>query len=143
MRPLTSRRQRTAVVLGTLCALASDVAQAAQKYPWEKPPGPIAGSWKTSCAGSAGMVINFVLEGDKKAVGRIAELGAAGKYGYKRGEEIFRLSATDLGKWVGQLKWRSVAGALRWEPISFVASPDRLDAVATMDDCYKSMLRAH
>jgi hypothetical protein len=141
MRTLLKRS--LVVFLFTIVAtmLASGTAMAEKKYPWAKEPGPIAGKWKTTCPNSAGMVIEFTMAGDKKAVGRIAEVGAASKYGYKHGEEIFRVSADDFGEWVGQLKWRSVAGAERWDPIRLVASPDRLNAAMTTDDCYKNMPR--
>jgi hypothetical protein len=122
-------------------AVASSAAAQKKKYPWEKEAVPIAGRWKTTCPNSAGMVVEFTMSGDRKATGRIAELGAAGKYGYKAGDEIFRLSADDFGEWVGQLRWRSVAGAERWDPIRLVATADRLNATQTADDCYKNMPR--
>jgi hypothetical protein len=123
-------------------ALVSGVAGAQKKkYPWEKDPGPIGGKWKATCANSSGMVIEFTLQGEKKATGRVAEVGAASKYGYKAGEEIFRVSADDFGDWVGQLKWRSVNGVERWDPIRFVATQDKLNATMTTDDCYKNMPR--
>ncbi|HEY3353185.1 MAG TPA: hypothetical protein VGQ83_08065 [Polyangia bacterium] len=125
----------------TAAALMSPASAQKKKYPWEKEPGPIAGRWKATCPNSSGLVIEFSLNGEKKAVGRIAELGAAGKYGYKAGEEIFRVSADDFGDWVGQLKWRSVAGAERWDSIRFVATQEKLNATMTTDDCYKNMPR--
>lgn len=112
-----------------------------KKLAWEKAPGPIAGRWRASCPDSKNMVIEVELQGEKKAAGHIVELGAAGKYGYTQGEEIFRLSADDYGDWVGQLHWRSVSGAERWEPIRLVAAADLLDATITTDDCYKKMQR--
>jgi hypothetical protein len=130
------------VIAGAVTAPARGNAKPA-KLPWMKAPGPIAGTWKASCPASEGLQIQFTLEDDTKAVGRIVELGAASKYGYKQGEEIFRLTADDYGDWVGQLKWRSVAGAERWEPIRLVATPERLDATMTIDDCYRNMQKAH
>ncbi len=85
------------------------------------------------------MVVEFALEGKDHARGRIAVLGAARKYGYSQGEEIIRVAATDLGKWVGQLHWRSVSGSERWDPITFVAKGNVLDAVQTTDECYRNM----
>jgi len=122
-------------------AVATSADAQKKRYPWQKDAVSIAGRWKASCPNSAGMVIEFTQTGDNKATGRIAELGAAGKYGYKAGDEIFRLSADDFGEWVGQLRWRSVAGAERWDPIRFVATTDRLNATQTTDDCYKNMPR--
>src|SRR5262249_56907468 len=111
------------------------------KYAWQKDPGPIGGRWKVSCPDSAGMIVEFSLKSPTVAMGRVAEVGSAAKFGYTQGEEIFRLEADDFGDWVGQLRWRSVAGANRWEPIRFVASPDTLNATITMDPCYKDMPR--
>jgi hypothetical protein len=136
---------RRMMLLGCVAVVAAALTSSAvaqkKKYPWEKQPGPIAGKWKATCAASGNLAIEFRLTGDRKAVGTIAELGSAGKYGYKRGEEIFRLSADDFGEWVGQLKWRGVSGAERWDPIRFSATPDRLNAIMTTDDCYKNMPR--
>jgi hypothetical protein len=128
------------VALAAVAFVASATAQK-KKYPWEKEPGPIAGRWKATCPASGNFQIDFRLVGDKKASGTVAELGAAGKYGYKQGEEIFRVAADDFGEWVGQLKWRSVAGAERWDPIRLVATQDKLNATMTTDDCYKNMPR--
>ncbi len=116
-------------------------ASAQKHYSWEKAPGPIAGRWKATCPASGNFVIEFRLNGAKQATGYVAELGAAGKYGYTVGEEIFRLTADDFGDWVGQLKWRSVYGADRWDPIRLVATQDELNATMTTDDCYKNMPR--
>jgi len=131
------------VALVALAAVAFATSASAQKkkYPWEKEPGPIAGKWKATCPASGNLVIEFRLVGDKKASGTIAELGGAGKYGYKAGEEIFRVGADDFGEWVGQLKWRSVAGAERWDSVRLIAAPDKLNATMTTDDCYKNMSR--
>jgi hypothetical protein len=52
------------------------------------------------------------------------------------------LAADDYGDWVGHFKWRSVAGAERWEPIRLVATRDLLNATMTIDDCYRNMTRA-
>jgi hypothetical protein len=131
------------VLLVAIAAVAFVASASAQKkkYPWEKEPGPIAGRWKATCPASGNFQIEFRLTGDKKASGTVAELGNAGKYGYKAGEEIFRVAADDFGDWVGQLKWRSVAGAERWDPVRLVATTDKLNATMTTDDCYKNMPR--
>ncbi len=133
------------IVMMSLVALGSLVlatpASAQKHYSWEKAPGPIAGEWKATCPASGNLIIEFRLSGDKQASGYVAELGNAGKYGYTQGEEIFRLTADDFGDWVGQLKWRSVSGAERWEPIRLVATQDELNATMTSDNCYKNMPR--
>jgi hypothetical protein len=141
MRAVLKRILLVGVV--ALAAVAFCTTASAQKkaYPWAKAPGPIAGKWKATCPNSSGLIVEFRLTGDKKASGTILELGAAGKYGYKVGEEIFRVSADDFGEWVGQLKWRSVAGAERWDSVRLVATADKLNATMTTDDCYKNMPR--
>jgi hypothetical protein len=121
--------------------LSTPVVADTVKYPWAKPPGPIAGRFKVSCENSQGLTIEFSLQGEKRAVGRVAALGAAGKYGYKEGEEILKLDADDYGDWVGQLKWRSVSGIERWDPIRLVASANTLNATMTTDGCYRDMPR--
>ena len=138
---LQSRKSLIALVSGVavLCAVAA--AQAG--YPWAKQAGPIQGKWQTTCKESGGMVVEFTLKGSDKAVGHIAKLGSAGKYGYSQGEEILRLGSTDLGKWVGQLHWRSIAHAERWDPISFVVKGNVLDATQTTDQCYRNMPKVH
>jgi len=141
MRISLKRIFMAALVVLTAVAFATSASAQKKKYPWEKEPGPIAGKWKATCPASGGLVVEFRLVGDKKASGTIAELGGAGKYGYKQGEEIFRVAADDFGEWVGQLKWRSVAGAERWDSIRLIATPDRLNASMTTDDCYKNMPR--
>ena len=141
MRTLLKRIVMVGLVAFAALALATSASAQKKKYPWEKDPGPIAGKWKATCPASGNLVIEFRVTGEKKASGTIAELGAAGKYGYKAGEEIFRVAADDFGEWVGQLKWRSVAGAERWDPIRLVATPEKLNATMTTDDCYKNMPR--
>lgn len=108
--------------------------------PWKKPPGPIAGRWKATCPNADGMIITVTVS-DDKASGKVEEAGNGGKYGYKSGEEILRLAVDDFGEWVGQLEWRGVSGASRWDPIRFTASPDELDAVMTTSDCFRKMPR--
>jgi hypothetical protein len=137
-----SRRRFVGSLLATLLfGTAATAHDAPKQYPWQKDPGPIAGRWRVSCAHSAGMAIEFTLATPKSASGRICELGKGGKYGYSQGEEILRLDADDFGDWVGKLKWRSVAGVERWDPIRMVATADRLNATMTTDECYKDMPR--
>jgi hypothetical protein len=131
---------RLLVAALTLCLFLG--VALADKFAWQKPPGPIAGSWQATCPGSKGMVIQFSVNGTVKATGTVTEVGSASKYGYTKGEEIFRLSADDFGKWVGQLKWRNVVGTERWDPITFVATDSVLNAIMTTDHCYKQMPRA-
>lgn len=128
-------------LLTQLLSLAAAGRQQPKKYPWEKEPGPIAGRWKVTCARSAGMIVEVGLQSKTTASGHVAVLGAAEKYGYSAGEEMLRLEADDLGKWVGQLKWRSVAGVQRWDPITMIATAEKLNAIMTTDDCYKDMPR--
>lgn len=109
-------------------------------YPWAKQPGPIQGEWRTTCRESGGMTIMFSVSGSK-ATGRIGTIGSGKKYGYSQGEEILRLTGTDLGKWAGQLHWRSVSGTSRWDPITFIVKGNDLDAVQTTDQCYRNMPR--
>jgi hypothetical protein len=138
----TSYNWITMVCLVALGSLGLARSASAQKhYPWEKSPGPIAGQWKVTCPDRGHYAIEFRLDGEKKASGYVSELGTAGKYGYTQGEEIFHLTADDFGDWVGQLKWRSIAGAERWDPIRLVAKQDELNATMTTDDCYKNMPR--
>ncbi len=113
-----------------------------KEYPWQKDPGPIAGTWQATCSESKGATIEITLKDAHTAVGRIANLGGLGIRGYQQGEEIIHLTADDFGKWNGQLVWRQVSGATHTDPISFVATGDVLNAVMTTDDCYKQMPKA-
>lgn len=128
-------------MVGVVMAMGAAAHGEAKKYPWEKDPGPIAGRWKVTCSESAGMIVDVSVKKEKLASGRVSEVGAAKKYGYSEGEEILRLEADDFGDWVGQLKWRSVSGVERWDPIRMVATPDKLNATMTTDACYKNMPR--
>jgi hypothetical protein len=125
----------------TFSSLVFAARPASAKYPWEKPPGPIAGVWAPSCDNSQGMRIEFTVAGNK-ATGRVVALGAASKYGYTVGEEIFRLTVDDFGEWVGQLHWRNVRGDEHWDPIRFVATSELLNATMTTDGCYRDMHHA-
>jgi hypothetical protein len=110
-------------------------------YPWQKPPGPIAGSWKVTCPYMAGMIVDFTVAGDK-AVGKIAVLGQGSIRTYKQGEEILHLSVDDFGEWSGKLVWRSAAGAQHEDAIRFHVDTDKANATMTTDECYKNMPRA-
>ena len=134
--------KRSFLVAVLLLSSSASHADEPTKRPWVKPPGPIAGKWSATCDGEKGMVVEISVQGGTHAAGRIAALGAAGKYGYTQGEEIFKLDVVDSGDWVGQLRWRNVRGDERWEPIHFVASGDLLDATMPTDPCYRNMPRA-
>jgi hypothetical protein len=107
----------------------------------ERAPGPIAGAWRVTCPENAGEIIEFTVDG-RKAVGRVVEPGAATRYGFQAGEEVFRLQADSYGQWVGDVHWRGVAAAEHWDSIRFVASPTVLDATMTNERCYRDMPRA-
>jgi hypothetical protein len=139
MHTLCKRMVMSLVVLGSLAYAGPASAQ--KHYAWEKAPGPIAGQWNVTCSSRGHFVIELKRDGDKQASGYVAELGTAGKYGYTQGEKILRLTADDYGDWVGRLKWRSVSGAERWDPIRLVATQDELNATMTTDDCYKNLPR--
>jgi hypothetical protein len=122
-------------------ASASPGNSGPNKFAFGAPPGPIAGRWVTTCPFTADMVVEIKVDG-RAAVGRIAVLGQGAKRGYTEGGEILHLTADDFGQWVGQLHWRSVAGMDRQDPIRFVATANKLDAVMSTDECYKGMRRA-
>jgi hypothetical protein len=104
------------------------------------PPGPIAGRWTTTCAYMPDTIVDISVDG-KNAVGRITVLGQGAKRGYKDGDELLHLTVDDFGQWVGKLHWRSVAGMDRQDPIRFVATDTKLDAIMTTDECFKDMPR--
>ena len=132
----------TFAIVSLLLGATADAAPSGdKKYPWERPPGPIAGLWRVTCADSAGMQISFKLVDTKNAVGVIAKLGAAKQFGYRKGETIFKLEAQDSGAWQGKLLWRSVSRVRRWDPIYLVASGDTLSAQMSTDACYRNMTR--
>jgi hypothetical protein len=133
---------RLACVLGFLVA-ASTIAGADEKhYPYERPPGPIGGRWKVTCADMDGLILDFKVDGPN-AVGSVASLGKGGIRNYRAGEQIIHVQVDEFGQWYGKLVWRSVSGASHEDSIRLVATQDTLDAVMTTDDCYKSMPRAH
>jgi hypothetical protein len=107
-------------------------------------PGPIAGRWVTTCPYTAGMVVDIKVDkaDGKSAVGHIAFLGQGVRRGCIEGDELLHLTADDFGQWVGHLHWRSVAGMDRQDPIRFVATANKLDAIMSTDECYKGMPRA-
>ena len=113
---------------------------AAAGKPADRPPSPIAGAWRMGCPEDVGMVVEFVVD-QRKAVGRIVEPGAATKYGYKKGEEMFHLAADAHGDWVGEVRWRGVSGTQHWDGIRMVAQASALTATMTNDGCYKTMAK--
>jgi hypothetical protein len=104
-------------------------------------PSTIVGTWRTSCPENEGMLVEMTLDG-KKAVGRVVETGAAKKYGYVKGEEMFRLNWDPHGDWLGEVRWRGVSGAQHWDSIRMQVQGDVLRATMTNDGCYKNMTRA-
>lgn len=86
------------------------------------------------------MLVEFTVNGNK-AVGKVVDPGAAKRYGFVKGEEVFRLTADSYGDWVGETRWRSVMGAQHWDSIRFSASADTLSATMTNEPCYRNMPR--
>lgn len=127
-------------LLGVPLLLFAGGLFAAGKYPYEKAPGPIAGSWKMSCESRGTMVVTVTAD-DHTAVGRISDLGTVGKYGYQVGVEILRLEADDFGDWVGKLLWRSISGDSHWDSIRMVATSNQLSATMTTDPCFRNLTR--
>ena len=114
-------------------------ATAAPTQPFvDRPPSPIAGTWQVTCAENSGELIEFTVDGSK-AVGRVVEPGAAKKYGFQKGEEVFRLTADAYGDWVGETHWRGVSGAQHWDSIRMSATDAVLSATMTNEPCYRSM----
>ncbi|MGD0837838.1 MAG: hypothetical protein ABSB49_14440 [Polyangia bacterium] len=141
MSPLRARMMKMSLVALPVLVLGMTAPAQGKKYAWEKDPGPISGKWKATCPYLGNFVVEFKLTGDKKASGYIDEIGDGGKFGYAPGDEIFRLAADDYGDWVGKLRWRSLYGGDRWDPIRLVATPDNLNATMTTSECYKNMPR--
>ena len=106
----------------------------------DRPPGPIAGSFRVTCSANEGEIFEFTVNGNR-AVGRVADPGTAEKYGFKRNEEAFKLAADSYGDWVGQVRFRSVTGAEHWDGIRLVATVASLNATMTNEPCYRSMPR--
>jgi hypothetical protein len=108
----------------------------------DKPPGPIGGVFRVTCAENQGELIELTVRGTR-AVGTVVEPGASAKYGFRKGEEVFRLNVDDgHGDWVGQVHWRGVSGAEHWDSIRFAASVNELVATMTNEPCYRNMPRA-
>jgi hypothetical protein len=103
-------------------------------------PGPIAGSYRVTCAENDGEIIELTVSGDH-AVGRVVDPGAAKRFGFQKGEEVLRLTADSHGDWVGEVRFRSVVGAQHWDGIRFIATDSTLNAIMTNEPCYKSMPR--
>jgi hypothetical protein len=110
-----------------------------RKRPWWKPPGPIAGKWKTS-GNPSDMVVEITVSG-KNATGRVILPADGAKRHYAAGEEVLTLQVDDFGQWIGQLRKKTLAGVDKKEPIRFVATESVLDAIMTTDDAWKHMTR--
>jgi len=106
----------------------------------DRPPGPIAGSYRVACPENEGEIIEFSLS-KGKAVGRVVDAGTAKKYGFQNGEEVFRLTSDSYGDWVGEVHFRSVTGAQHWDGIRMVATDKGLNATMTNEPCYRNMPR--
>ncbi|MCA9667465.1 MAG: hypothetical protein KC503_17820 [Myxococcales bacterium] len=88
------------------------------------------------------MTVQVTVNG-KLANGVIKNVGAARRFGYRSGEQIFKnLKPSYEGRWSGHHKWRDVSGKVRWDPIFFEASATRLHALMTTDNCFHNMPRA-
>ena len=74
------------------------------------------------------MLVEFTVNGNE-AVGKVVDPGAAKRYGFVKGEEVFRLTADSYGDWVGKTRWRSVTGAQHWAATTR-RTPDLMTASA-------------
>jgi hypothetical protein len=108
----------------------------------DRPPGPIAGRWRVTCPDSDGMILDISVKSPTSATGKVAEPGAAAKFGYKAGEVMLKLDADSYGDWVGQVEWRGLVSAPHWDGIRLRASADGLDGVMANEECYRKMPRA-
>jgi hypothetical protein len=107
----------------------------------DKPPSPISGVWRVLCPENQGELVEFTVRGTR-AVGTVVEPGASSKYGFRKGEEIFRLNVDDgHGDWLGEVHWRGVGGAQHWDSIRLSATASELDATMTNEPCYRHMPR--
>ncbi len=106
----------------------------------DRPPSPIGGTWRVGCDDSSGMTIEIAVSG-KHAVGKIVDPGAARRYGYEAGEEVFRLTVDAYGDWLGETRWRGVAGTQHWDGIRFTAGTTTLQGTMTTEPCYRSLTR--
>jgi len=122
-------------------AAAPGGATAPMVVPSGNVPGAIAGRWRVTCAENDGDIIEVVVSGDK-AVGRVVEPGAAARFGFRAGEEVFRLTLDPAGAWAGEVRWRGASGAQHWDGIVLVATPAVLSAKVTNEPCYREMRRA-
>jgi len=123
----------------TPSATAAGTPAAVPTQPFvDKPPSPIAGTWQVTCNENSGELIEFTVDGNK-AVGRVVDPGAAKKYGFQKGEDVFRVTADAYGDWVGEVRWRGVSGAQHWDSIRLSATDSVLSATMTNEPCYRSM----
>ena len=109
--------------------------------PSERQPGALAGRWRITCAENAGEVVEFKIDGDK-AVGRVVATGAAARFGFRDGEDVFHLGLDPSGAWAGEVRWRGVSGAQHWDGIVLVATAHGLSASVTNEPCYRDLQRA-
>jgi hypothetical protein len=93
-----------------------------------------------TCPENAGEVVEFTVSGGK-AVGRVVAPGAAARYGYQKGEEVFHVAVDPVGGYAGEVLWRGVAGGHHWDGIVLVASDTALKAIVTNEPCYRDMPR--
>ena len=115
-------------------------APVAAPAPSDHQPGALAGRWRITCTENANEVIEFAVNGEK-AVGKVAAAGDASRWGFKEGEEVFRLTLDPSGSWAGQVRWRGVSGAEHWDGVVLVAGPKGLTATVTNEPCYRSFQR--
>jgi len=125
--------------VGTTPSVAVKAQPAAPAQPFvDRPPSPIAGTWRVTCSENDGELVEFTVDGSK-ASGKVVEPGAAKRYGFQKGEEIFRLTADSYGDWVGETRFRSVSGAQHWDSIRMSATDAMLSATMTNEPCYRTM----
>src|SRR5258708_4276634 len=105
MRKVPPTCRPVGVLLGVLLVGGAGRSEA-DRYPWGRPPGNIAGRWRMTCEMRGPMAVEVTRQGDRKAIGRLVELGGGARFGYKLDEEVLRVEANDFGAWVGQQLWR-------------------------------------
>jgi hypothetical protein len=133
------RRVLLVALIGALSLLSLPAESTPKQYPWQKAPGPIAGRWVIACADAQGTQIAVSISGTTATATVVSPKGSIKARGYKAGETILKLAADDHGDWVGKLRWKSVSGDKRWDPIRLVASSQQLNATMTTDSCFQKM----
>jgi len=135
----TAGGARTTTPAASASAPSSKAAPAPS--PIERAPsGNIAGRWRIGCVDNQGEIVEFTVTGDK-AVGRVVDPGAAARFGFKKGEEVFRLTLDPAGNWAGTTHWRGIAGSEHWDGVVLAVTPTALTATVTNEACYRSMER--